>query len=69
MSLATKKIKEFVSRNYQNNEAEFLRDAVAFLNDRAESHNQKRHFESLLLDFVDSHVDWDTWQPAPAKTH
>lgn len=62
MSLATKKIKEFIARNFKDNEAEFLRAAVKFLNSRPEHHNQKRHFESLLLDFIDTHVDWDTWK-------
>jgi len=67
MSLATKKIKEFINRNHKDNQAQFLRDVVEFLNQRPEWHNQKRRYESLLLDFVDAHVDWEEWQPAATQ--
>jgi len=57
MSLATKKIAEFIASRYPNNDVQFLRDAIAFFNARAEDINQNRHYESLLLDFIDSYED------------
>ncbi len=55
MSLATNKIKEFIAIYYKGIEGYFLRDAVAYLDARAEAHNQNRSYESLLLDFIDEY--------------
>lgn len=59
-----KKINSVVNVDYNGDSIAFLRDAVAFFNDRRESANENKSVKQLLEDFADtceSEATADEW--------